>query len=216
MEPDNLLLDQHILSLVDNPNPRICFIPTASGDSDSYIERFYTAYRTLDCAPRHLSLFKPETRDLEGYIADQDIVHVGGGNTKNLLCLWREWGLDRILRNSYEQGLVLTGISAGMICWFEEGLTDSYGGLDPLQCLGFLGGSASPHFDGEPERRPTYIEFIRSGGMKGGVALDDGVGALYINEQLSECVSSRKTAGAYRFESRTAAEEPLPVRYLGQ
>jgi peptidase E len=215
-KPKNLLLDRYILSLADAPRPKICFLGTASGDSDRYIKNFYAAYRTLKCTPKHLSLFKPQTRDLKSFIVDQDSIHVGGGNTRNLLCLWREWGLDRILEGAYKKGLVLSGISAGMICWFEEGTTDSYGGMDPLKCLGFLKGSASPHFDGEPDRRPKFVEFIKSRRMKGGLALDDGVGALFVNEKLAECVSSRKKAGAYRFTSKTAEEERISVRYLGR
>lgn len=215
MEPGNPLLDLHVLSLVDRPRPRICFIGTASGDSEWYVERFHAAYGALDCRPSHLSLFKPSTRDLAGFLAEQDVVHVGGGNTKNLLCLWRDWGLDAILRDAYARGLVLTGLSAGMICWFEHGTTDSFGGLDPLACLGWLPGSASPHFDGEPERRPAFVRLIREGAIPGGIGLDDGVGALYVNEELAECVSSRPRAGAWRFASATAEEEKLPVRYLG-
>jgi len=113
VEPTNLLLDRYILSLADKPCPKICFVGTASGDSDSYIEKFYTAYRTLNCTPKHLSLFKPLTLDLKGFILDQDIIYVGGGNTRNLLCFWKEWALDRIFKSAYRKGLVLTGISAG-------------------------------------------------------------------------------------------------------
>jgi len=102
-----------------------------------------------------------------------------------------------------------------MICWFEEGTTDSFGGVDPIKCLGFLKGSASPHFDGEPDRRPKFIELIKSGRIKGGLALDDGAGAFFVNENFSECVSSRKKAGAYRFRTKTAKEERISVRYLG-
>jgi peptidase E len=160
-------------------------------------------------------LFKPKTRDFLSLLLEQDIVHVGGGNTHNLLCLWKDWGLDQALKKAYHQGLILTGISAGMICWFEQGTTDSYGGLDPIRCLGILKGSASPHFDGEPQRRPKYRKFIRSGKLKGGLALDDGAGALFINEKLAECVSSRKNAGAYLFESKTAEERICKIRFLG-
>lgn len=214
MEPENLLLDQYILSLSEKANPKICFIGTASGDSEWYINKFYDAYKTLNCTPTHLSLFKPPTRDFEGFLGEQDIIHVGGGNTKNLLCLWRDWGLDVAIKKNYERGLVLSGMSAGMICWFEATTTDSFGGLDPIHCLGFLKGSASPHFDGEAERRPKLISLIKSGELMGGIALDDGVGALYIDEKMSECVSSRANAGAYRFETKTAKEEVLAVRML--
>lgn len=217
MEPENLKLDRFILSLASKPRPKICFLGTASGDSERYIENFYTAYRTLDCEPTHLALFRPSTRDLAAFIAGQDILHVGGGNTKNLLCLWREWGLDRAIRQAYEAGTVLSGISAGMLCWFEEAVTDSYGdGLEPLKCLGWLKGSACPHFDGEEERRPSYLSMITSGTLQGGLALDDGTGALFLDEKLDSCVSSRPHAGAYLFASGSAEESKLPVRYLEQ
>ncbi len=215
MEPENPLLDQHILSLSEKPSPKICFIGTATGDSDWYINKFYDAYKELPCTPTHLSLFKPPALGVKSVIADQDIIHVGGGNTRNLLCLWKEWGLDQILKDAYFRGTVMTGMSAGMICWFEEATTDSFGGLDPIKCLGVLKGSASPHFDGEPNRRPKFIEFIQSGRISGGLALDDGVGALFTDEKLSECVSSRKSAGAYQFETKTAVETKIAVRYLG-
>jgi peptidase E len=99
MEPDNLLLDKYILSLSKKAQPKICFLGTASGDAESYRQMFFDAYRTLPCIPDYFSLFKPSTRDIESFILSQDIIHVGGGNTKNLVCLWKEWGLDKILGN---------------------------------------------------------------------------------------------------------------------
>ena len=117
MEPENLKLDRYLLSLSQKPHPKISFIGTASGDAETYHTKFYTAYKTLDCEPTHLSLFKPHTRDIETYILEQDIIHVGGGNTRNLLCLWKEWELDRILRKAYERGILFSGMSAGMLCW---------------------------------------------------------------------------------------------------
>ena len=139
MEPENLLLDKYLLSLANKECPKICFIGTASGDSQNYIDRFYESYRLLNCRSTHLSLFKPHTRDIESFILDQNIIHVGGGNTLNLLCLWKEWQLDKILSRVLKNGVILSGMSAGMICWFNQGLTDSKGiGLEPLDCLGFL------------------------------------------------------------------------------
>ncbi len=215
MEPENPLLDRFILSLAGKPKPRICFIPTASGDSESYQAKFLKAYEAEDCQPSILSLFKPHTRDLAGFVQSQDIIHVGGGNTRNLIALWREWGLDQALRKAYDRGTVLSGISAGMICWFEQGLTDSYGGpLEPLSCLGWLKGSACPHLDGEAERRPTYTRLIQSSRMLPGLALDDGSVALYRNEQLVECFSSRPHAKGWAFDAAAEARE-LPTRYLG-
>lgn len=217
MEPENLLLDKYILSLAEKKTPSICFLGTASGDSESYRERFYNSYRTLDCQPTHYSVFKPTTRDLIGFFSSQDIIHVGGGNTKNLLCLWREWGIDKALVAAYKNGTVLTGMSAGMICWFEQGVTDSYGdGLEPLNCLGLLEGSACPHFDGEADRKPSYLKLIKEKKIRGGIALDDGVGALYINGKPTDYVSSRPSAKAYGYESETANEQVLRPTFLGK
>ena len=157
MEPENPLLDQYILNQSEKVNPRICFIPTASGDADNYISRFYQFFEKQNCLPSHLSLFKPPTRDLESFVMEKDIIYVGGGNTKNLLALWREWGLDRIMKNAYDQGIILSGISAGSICWFEEGVTDSFGDdYEPLTCFGFLKGSNCPHYDGDMDKRFVY------------------------------------------------------------
>lgn len=215
MEPENPLLDQYILAQSNKPRPKICFIPTASGDADSYIEKFYDFFNQQECAPSHLSLFKPATRDLERFVLEQDIIYVGGGNTKNLLVLWKEWGLDGILRKAWEQGIVLAGLSAGSICWYEEGVTDSYGDkLEPLQALGFLKGSHCPHYDGEAERRPTYRQFVDQGFLQAGIAADDGVAVHYIDEDIKRIVSSRPTAKAY-WVTR-GKEEELATEYLGE
>ncbi|MDG4657813.1 Type 1 glutamine amidotransferase-like domain-containing protein [Ectobacillus antri] len=214
MEPDNPLLDQYILAQTNKPQPKICFIPTASGDADSYIKRFYDFFEKQACVPSHMSLFKPHTRDVRGFLLSQDIIYVGGGNTKNMLAIWREWGLDSILQEAWEQGIILAGISAGSICWFEEGVTDSYGdGLEPLRCLGFLKGSNCPHYDGEPERRPAYQKLVAAGQIKGGIAADDSVALHYIGDALHRIVSSRPEAGAYRLEG--TEEISVVATYLG-
>ncbi|KUP08335.1 peptidase [Bacillus coahuilensis m2-6] len=219
MEPDNLLLDQYILDQSEKDSPNVCFLATASGDSDGYIERFYNSFQTLNCEPTHLSLFNPHVRDIEGFILEQDIIYVGGGNTKNLLALWREWGIDTYLRTAWENGTILAGLSAGAICWFEQGVTDSYGdGLECLTSLGFLTGSCCPHFDGEKERRPSFIDFIQSGFMQAGYGIDDGVALHFINEELGNCVSSRENAGAYYVSQKEGqvTEDKLEVNYLGE
>ncbi|HWI46908.1 MAG TPA: peptidase E [Rummeliibacillus sp.] len=217
MEPENPLLDQYILSQSKNETPKICFIPTASGDAENYIKRFYAFFRKQNCSPSHLSLFNPPTRDLENFLLDQDIIYVGGGNTKNLLALWREWGIDQILRKAWNQGIILAGISAGSICWFEEGLTDSFGeGLEPIQCLGFLKGSNCPHYDGEEDRSPSYQHLIGTSRIKPGVAVDDGGAIHYIDQEIKEVISSRPNARAYRvFLQKIVVEEPLQTRFLG-
>ena len=175
MEPENPLLDEYILRQSAARVPKICFIGTASGDAEGYIERFYQFFKQYDCEPTHLSLFKPPSRDLESFVLAQDIIYVGGGSTKNLMALWKEWGLIDILKKAYEQGILLCGISAGAICWYEMGVTDSYGGeLEPVTGTGILTGSHSPHYDEEKKRRPAYQRMIREGVLKGGMAASDG------------------------------------------
>jgi dipeptidase E len=217
MEPENTLLDSYILKQSGKDNPKICFIPTASGDSEDYIQRFYSFFKNQNCMPSHLSLFRPPSRDLESFILQKDIIYVGGGNTKNLLALWKDWGLDVILRKAWNQGILLAGISAGSICWFQEGVTDSYGeGLEPLNCLGFLKGSNCPHYDGEADRRPAYHNLIGAKKIQAGIAADDGVAIHYIEREISNIVSSRPTSKAYRvsYENKVVETE-LQTEFLG-
>ncbi|ATP40231.1 peptidase E [Solibacillus sp. R5-41] len=217
MEPDNPLLDLYILKQVKKSKPQICFIPTASGDSDNYISKFYNFFNQLNCTPSHLSLFNPPTRDLESFILEKDIIYVGGGNTKNLLALWKEWGLDDILRKAWNQGVILAGLSAGSICWFEEGVTDSFGdGLEPIQCLGFLKGSNCPHYDSELERKPAYHNLIESKKIQSGIATDDGVAIHYKEHEISKIVSSRPNAKAYSVSfEQEVIESELQTVFLG-
>lgn len=162
MEPDNLSLDQHILDQVNPPRPSVCFVPTASGDAEGYVLNFYKAFNRLDSQPSYLSLFQLPTADLESFVLEKDVIFVGGGNTRNMLSLWREWGLDLILRKAYDAGVVWAGISAGANCWFEPCTTDSIpGDLIILNFLGFLEGSFRPHYDGEAERRPTLHRLLK-------------------------------------------------------
>lgn len=216
MEPENPLLDNYILEQSDKKSPKICFIGTASGDSEGYIERFYTCFRSKNCRPNHLSLFKGQTDRIEEFILQQDIIYVGGGNTRNMLVLWKEWGLDKMIKKAYSAGTVLSGLSAGAICWFEEGLTDSIPNqLNKLDCLGILQGSNCPHFDGESERQNVYRTKVRNGEMKDGFACDDGVGLHFVNEGLKAVVSSRVTGNAYKYklENKVLSEEKIePIR----
>jgi peptidase E len=215
MEPDNLRLDRYIVQAARHSNPTVCFLPTASGDSDNYILRFYTAFSTLPCRPRHLPLFR-QPRDLAGFVAECDVIYVGGGNTRNMLAIWRVCQLDSMLRQAWESGTVLCGLSAGAICWFQQGLTDSAGSLDPVECLGFLSGSCVPHYDGEPGRRPAYHEFVRQGALAAGYALDDGAALHFIGDRIAHIVTSRPAARAFhvRCEGGSVVEEPLPTRFL--
>jgi dipeptidase E len=224
MEPDNPLLDDFVLSLVRRKRPRVCFVPTASADSATYIAKFYRAFAGR-CDPTDLTLFDPPglprqpllTADLPSFVAKQDVFYVGGGNTAHLLAMWRTHGLDKLLRKAWRAGAVLAGISAGMLCWFENGLTDSFGGLHALNDgLGLIKGSACPHYDGEAERRALYHQII-AGGTPAGYAADDGVALHFKGRRLREIVSSRPTASAYRVALRRGevTETRLPVRYLG-
>jgi len=218
MEPDNLLLDRYVLEQTGKPHPRVCFVPTASGDSVNYIERFLKAFRALDCEPSYLSVFSGPDGDWRDYILSKDVIYVGGGNTKNLLVLWREWGLDSIMREAWESGIVLAGISAGSICWFEEGVTDSVPGLlTPLKCLGFLKGSNCPHYDGEVERRPAYHRLLKANEIAPGIACDDGVAVHFKNDELYRIVSSRPNARAYRLSVHddSVHETELTPDYIG-
>jgi peptidase E len=149
---------------------------------------------------------------LRDLVLDQDLVLVTGGNTANALAVWRVHGFDEILREAWEQGIVLAGWSAGMICWFEHGVTDSFGPeLAPMNCLGFLPGSACPHYDGEERRRPVYTQLVATG-LPAGVAADDDVALHYVGTELREAVTSREGAAAYRVEPD--GEKPLETRLL--
>ena len=218
MEPDNLLLDQYVLAQAPYEFPKICFLPTASGDQDNYVERFYKAFKTLPCIPSHLSLFEPSFANLEKFVLEQDIIYVGGGNTRNMLVLWKEWGLDSILRKAYEDGIILAGLSAGSICWFEEGLTDPLNApLNKLNCLGLLKGSNCPHYKEEGKRRPAYHELISNGQMLAGYAVEDGSALHFIDESLHIAVSSRPESKAYyvQNEEGIVKERELKMVYMG-
>lgn len=219
MEPENLLLDRFVLALSEVPKPKVCFMGTASGDAQSYADRFYAAFHRLECVPADLSLFKPPSGDLRSFVLEQDVIYVGGGNTRNLLVLWREWGLDNILREAWLSGVVMAGISAGSICWFKQGLSDSVipGGLAALNCLGFLAGSNCPHYDGEPERRPAYHQLVGEGRLKAGYAADDGAALHFVGRKLKGVVSSRENARAYsvRVVAAGVEEVALETVWLG-
>lgn len=214
MEPENLAMDQYILEQGRNPRPKICFLPTASGDAKSYINRFYEAFKNLNCEPTHLSLFDAPTANLESYLLEQDIIYVGGGNTRNMLVLWREWGLDEILRKAWAQGVVLAGVSAGAICWFEEGLSDSVPGkLLPLECLGYLPGSCSPHYDHETDRRPAFHRLVGDQKLKPGYGIDAGAALHSINSDIHRVVSTRPGATAYFVDIVNGKVHEEPLKY---
>jgi dipeptidase E len=216
MEPENPLLDDHVIAATGKPRPTICFLPTASGDAPDYLARFQQAFADR-AEPSVLGLFHREVADIEEYLCSHDAVYVGGGNTANMLAVWRAHGVDRALRAAHARGVVLAGLSAGAVCWFEAAVTDSFGPLRGLSGgLGLLPGSFCPHYDSEPERRPVYARLL-SGGLPPGYAADDGAAFHFIDGELQEVVASRPNARGYRVElvAGVVRETALPIRYLG-
>jgi len=206
------VLDQ-ARSQASSSRRRVCFIGTASGDTPENIVNFYRAYAAPATEVTHLELFHRRVDDIAGLLGAQDAIYVGGGNTANMLAVWRAHGVDAALREAYEGGTLLAGSSAGCICWFEASITDSFTlELGPLRDgLGWVEGSACPHYDSEPRRRPVYTAAVRDG-LPPGIALEDGVAARYADEQLAEIVSARPGARAFRVDG--SGEHELPVRAL--
>jgi len=202
-DPYDPRLDNYLLSLVDSDHPKIALLPQATAESKDYIVRFFQAY-SLRAEATWISLFNREIQDLRSALLSQDLIFVGGGNTANMLAIWRVHGVDEILREAWNAGIVLCGVSAGAICWFESSVTDSFGRqLGPLQDgLGLLPGSFCPHYDGEVRRRPVYQKLVASRVLPSGYAADDGVAVLFRDTKFSEAVSISPNASAWRVEYR--------------
>jgi dipeptidase E len=219
MEPNNPLLDDYVLSLSPASEPRILFLPTASGDTTAQINAFKARFSDRRCVAEHLSLFRlrESRRSLAETVIEQDILYVGGGSMRNLLAIWRAHGLDRLLLEAWRAGTVLAGLSAGAMCWFGAGVTRSSGPPEAIAGLGLLEGSLTVHADGEPERLPVWLAGIRDGTLPGGWALDDGVGLLFRGHQLDRAVSSRPGAGAQRVDAIAGelVRQRLDVKLLG-
>jgi peptidase E len=212
------VLDRFVVDLVDARRPRICLLPTASGDHPS-AEGFRDAFPPAGFDASILWLFDREVADIDAFLGEQDVVYVGGGNTVSMLAVWRAHGVDRALRAAYDRGVVMAGMSAGANCWFEACTTDSFqlGRADPLvDGLGFVPGSFTPHYGGEPARRPAVLELIGSGALPAGFACDDYAAVHLVDGELREAVASRPAARAFRVEpdGGPTREEPLTVRAL--
>lgn len=204
MEPDNPLLDDFVLSLSPVLEPRILFLPTAAGDTTGLINAFHARFGDRACTPTHLSLFRlaEVKRPLREIVLEQDIVYVGGGSMRNLLAIWRAHGLDELLIEAWQRGVVLAGLSAGAMCWFQGGVSRSDGAQPaPIEGLGLLPGSLTVHADGEPERLPVWLASVRDGTLAGGWALDDGVGLQFDGARPVRAVSSRPGAGGQRVDA---------------
>jgi dipeptidase E len=192
--------------------PRVCFVPTASADPDWMLVRLYESFAGRAEAS-HIS-FNPWPRaDLREHVLAQDAIYVSGGNTANALAIWRVHGFDHVLREAWERGILLCGWSAGMICWFEAGVTDSFGPelAGMRDGLGFLPGSACPHYDGEGRRRPAYRELVADG-FPPGLAADDGAALHFVGSELEEVVAVAEGARAYRVGP--GVETPIEPRVL--
>ena len=221
-DPNNKLSANFVLSLTkakqEDRKPKICFLPTASGDDKAYTEAFHNRYSSELCESSHLFLFLREVKDLREFLLSHDAIYVGGGNTANMLAIWRVHGVYKILREAHEMGIVLCGTSAGSLCWFECGVTDSFGlDLAPLNDgLGFIQASNCPHYDTEARRQPQYHKFILEG-LAGGYAADDGAALHFVNGNFVEAVSSKPNARAFevRKNGNEIQETKLSVRFLG-
>jgi dipeptidase E len=218
MEPGNPLMDAYLLSLVDRPRPRVCFLPSASGDADHYVVRFYRHFGADRCEASHISLFRREhgVEDMRAHLLAQDVIYVGGGSVISLLGVWRAHGLDLVLREAWEAGVVLCGLSAGSLCWFAEGVTAFHGPADRVEGLGLLPYSNTVHYDGEPTRREAFHGFVRDG-MVSGYAVDDGAALHFAGSELHRVVSSKPDAHAYRVGAvgGEVVETALVPEYLG-
>jgi peptidase E len=207
-------LHRYLLDLTGFERPRVCFLGTAMGDSPEFLAAFYSFF-----APRaeasHLALFDRRVDDIERLLLDQDVIYVGGGNTANMLAVWRTHGVDVVLKKAWEAGVILAGTSAGANCWFESSLSDSFGpALYPLRDgLRFLRGSFCPHYDSESPRRPRYQEVVGSGDLPDGYAVDDGVGLLFAGRELAEAVAVLPETRAFHVERRRDKDvEEVPIR----
>jgi dipeptidase E len=206
-------LVSYAVELAEKQRPKVCVVPTAVRDDPDLVLSVY-GLLPENARPSFVPFFPWPPKNLRRFALDQDVIFVSGGNTANMLAIWHVHGFDQILREAWERGIVLTGWSAGMICWFEAGVTDSFGPqLEGMRDgLGFLAGSACPHYDGEELRRPVYTKLVAEG-FPPGVAADDGVGIHYVGDEPVEVVTVRDGAQAYRVDAE--GEEPLPARLLG-
>ncbi len=221
MEKDSSLLDDYVLSLTGAAKPRVCFLPTASGDADHYVVRFYRRFAST-CAASHVSLFRRDQGmggvedDLERHLLAQDLIYVGGGNVVSMLGAWRAHGLDGVLRKAWREGVVLCGPSAGSLCWFREALSAFHGAPRSVRGLGLLPYSNCVHYDAEPARRQEYHRFVGDG-MRPGYAAEDGVALHFCATRLERVVTSRPDGAAFLVQptSDGVVENRLETIYLG-
>jgi dipeptidase E len=215
-ESGNPLLDDYVLGLTGTARPRVCFLPTASGDADHYIVRFYNAFRDRT-RPSHVSLFRRErgVSDIRSHLLAQDLIYVGGGSLISLLGVWRAHGIDSMVRDAYEAGVILCGLSAGSLCWFSEAVSGYHDEVNRVPALGFLRHSNAVHY-GAGNRRAAFHRQLLDG-MPSGYAAEDGAALRFVGDEVVEVVASRPEARAYKLERRGSQilETRLATRYLG-
>ena len=193
----SFLIEKYIISLAAKALPRICFLPTASGDNDSYIVRFYSTFSKLNCEPTHVEFFK-RTIDIDTMIMNQDVIFVGGGNTKSMLAVWNDWGMNSILKQAYNKGVIMSGVSAGAICWFTKGITDSWNKkLQILPCLDFIKGTCCPHYDEEPARIPYVENVLKENQISNCFSIEGGTALHFVNGIPFKNVSFYKSKDSY-------------------
>jgi dipeptidase E len=218
MESGNPLLDDYVLGLCRAERPRVCFLPSASGDADHYIVRFYRAFSAHRCEASHISLFRREQgpSDLRRHLLSQDLIYVGGGSVVSLLGVWRAHGIDRILREAWEAGVILCGLSAGSLCWFEEAVSGFHGEPRGLRGLGFLPFSNCVHYERRSVRRDAYHRLLREG-MRAGYAAEDGAALHFTGAELSRVIASRPEARGYRLDvsGGRVVEMRIATTFLG-
>ena len=209
--PNKPVIEDYIVNLSDSKKPTVTFFPTASAEDSNYIVNFYTAFSKLNCKAQHISLFK-KTPDLKKIINQSDIIYIGGGNTKSMLAVFREWNLDRLIVDAYKKGKILAGVSAGAICWFDKGITDSWaGGLKILDCMGILNEVCCPHYDGEANRKPSVKKFLENKKIDSCLCIEDGAAVHYENETLKTAISFYTNKNAYqvKYQQDKLIESPL-------
>ena len=205
------LIEKYLISISGKNCPNICFLPTATGDDDSYIVRFYSVFTSLNCIPTHIEFFK-RTIDIHNHIMKQDIVFVGGGNTKSMLAVWKDWGMSSLLNHAYNEGVIMSGVSAGAICWFTSGITDSWDNeLRILPCLDFISGTCCPHYDEEPSRIPYVKKILLEDKVNNCISIEGGSAMHFIDGKPFKNVSFSNNKNTYKvfLDNKSIVETPF-------
>ena len=212
--PNQRIIEKYIIDQSSVSKPNVLFIPTASAEDKSYTVNFYSCFNGLNCNPSHLNLFQRTPR-IEGLINKADIIYVGGGNTKSMLAVWKEWKLDKFLIKAYNKGTVLAGVSAGAICWFDTGITDSWASnLNYIDCLGILPGSCCPHYDSEKDRRPSVHKFVDREKIKSVYAIEDGAAIHFVDDAPYKNISFFKDSKVFFVDKQNSIIQEKPQKMV--